>query len=414
MTFCTKCCILCKKICRLLFVRRRQGVVKLSAKKPILASKFLMNTARTFYGKSYFKRKVQLVDNGVLRQIKPPYIVVANHSGFADVGGLEMLAAPNYPNFVISVTQLVQWPSLIKRMGVLPKKQFTVDTSLVSDIKYVLSKGRSVAIYPEAKLSVVGTPNIIKPAVAKLVKLLKVPLVTVRFDGSYLHKPRWAKTKRFVPLQADVRVAVSAEEIGSLSVEEIHKRICENLAYDDYAYQLNNDIKIDVPDLVEGLEGILYKCPSCGEEFAMTAHGNTLRCAKCGAETVQDEYGRLVGGKFDKVVDWYRWQEECVRTELADGSYAFADYYIAEKLVGKKYVTLGEVKITHGYDGLFVQSEGLNLHYKRDEFYTLSFNNDYIFLPTAEAVYRFKRTHNTGENAKLNIAVEQQALADGK
>ena len=73
---------------------------------------------------------------------------------------------------------------------------------------------------------------------------------------------------------------------------------------------------------------------------------------------------------------------------------------------------MGEAKITHDYDGLSAEFGETKLFYKRDTFYTLSFNNDYVFLPTSEAVYRFRRTGNLGENAKLNIAVEQQSLAD--
>lgn len=381
-------------------------------KHPVPASRFLLNSAKFFYGNKYFSKRVKLVCDDTLKNIKPPYIVVANHASFADVGGLEMLSAPNYPNFVISVTQLVRWPGLIKRMGVLPKKQFTVDTSLIRDIKYILDKKRTVAIFPEAKLSVVGTPNIIKPSVAKLVKLLKVPLVTVCFHGSYLHHPRWAKTSRFVPMQAEVRLAVSPEEVGTLAVEQIHSRIVTNLFYDDYAYQLANNIEIDVPDLCEGLEGILYKCPDCGEEFAMSAHGNTLKCTKCGAEVTQNKYGQLVGGKFDKVVDWYSWQADCVREEITSGTYRFSDYYVCEKLVGKKYLTVGEALITHDETGLTAQFGETKLFFKRDEFYTLSFNNDYVFLPTKDAVYRFKRTGNLGANTKLNIAVETQSLLD--
>ena len=384
----------------------------MSKRKPIPASKFLLGMAKLFYGNSYFTKKVKLLSDGVLKHIKPPYIVVANHASFADVGGLEMLCAPEYPSFVISVTQLVSWPSLIKRMGVLPKKQFTVDTSLVRDIKYILGKKRNVAIYPEAKLSVVGTPNIIKPAVAKLVKLLKVPLVTVCFHGSYLHHPRWAKSRRYLPVQTDVRLAVDETEVGKLSVEEIQRRIVTNLAYDDYAYQLENKIEIDVPDLCEGLEGILYKCPECGEEFAMTAHGNTLQCTKCGATVTQNKYGQLVGGKFDKVTDWYAWETDCVKKELVDGNYRYEGYFVAEELVGKKYVTLGEAHITHDYEGLTAEIGEKKLFFKRDMFYTLSFNNDYIFLPTEQAVYRFKRTGNLGCNAKLNLAVEQQSVLD--
>ncbi len=140
-----------------------------------------------------------------------------------------------------------------QKNGNFAQKQFTVDTSLIRDIKYVLSKNRPVAIYPEAKLSVVGTLNIIKPNIAKLIKLLKAPLVTVRFDGTYLHKPRWSKSKRFVPVTANVRLAITQGEIASLTVDEIYSRIIENLTCDDYAYQLSNKIEIDVPGFMRGV-----------------------------------------------------------------------------------------------------------------------------------------------------------------
>ncbi len=377
-------------------------------KSPKLANKALIGLGITFYGRRYFKKKVTLKTLGSLKNIKPPYIVVANHSGFADVGGLIYDAYPNCINFVISVTQIVKWPKAIKYMGILPKKQFAVDTSLIRDIKYVLEHNRAVAIYPEAKLSVVGTPNIIKPSIAKLVKLLKAPLVTVRFDGSYLHKPRWAKNKRFVPMTAEVKLAVSQEEMASISVEEIHKRIVDNLTYDDYAYQLKNKIEIDVPNLVEGLEGILYKCPECGTEFAMTASGNTLTCGKCGQQVTQNKYGQLEGGKFDKVTDWYNWQTKCVRNEVSQSDYEFRAYFAAEKLVGKNYVSVGDGEIVHNAQGITATFKEEKIFYKAGAFYTLSFNNDYLYLPTAEAVYRFRRMEKLGCTTKFNIAVEEQ------
>ena len=377
-------------------------------KKPILASKFFVGAAVNFYGKPFCRKQIKLIHDGSLRKIKPPYVLVANHCNFVDVGAVMTMMYPNCASFVISVTQLVQWPSLIKRMGVLPKKQFTVDTSLIRDIKYVLSKNRPVVIYPEAKLSVVGTPNIIKPAIAKLIKMLKVPLVTVCFHGDYLHKPRWTKSKRFVPVTAEVKVAVSADEVGDITAQEIHRRIVENLTYDDYAYQLANGIEIDTPDLVEGLENILYKCPECGEEFAMTAHGNTLTCSKCGAAVTQNKLGQLEGGRFDKVVDWYEWQRACVTEEVQREDYSFDGFFRAEQLVGKKYVDMGDAHIVHDKGGITASFADNTVHYKAGQFYTLSFNNDFVYLPTEDAVLRFKRQDKVGCTTKLNLAVEAQ------
>ena len=389
-------------------------MAKKRVKKPILASKFLMNLLVTFWGKPYFKNRVKLVDNGLLRQIQPPYIVVANHASFADVGGLMMLSRPNYPNFIASVTQIAKWPKLIYNLGVLPKKQFSVDASLVRDIKYVLSQNRSVAIFPEAKLSVDGTPSPIKPAIAKLIKMLKVPVVTVCFSGNYIHHPRWAKTKRFCPLTAKVQVAATAEQLTTLSVEQIHTRILQNLTYDDYQYQLDNQIEIHDDHLVEGLHGILYKCPTCGEEFCMTAQGNTLTCSKCGAKVSQNQFGALLGGKFSKVTDWYKWQRECVAREIADANFVLQDQFVAEKLVGKKFVDCGMCSITCNNNCLAVVGANIQEVYPRGAFYTLSFDNEFLYLPTTNAVFRFRRLNNFGITTKFNLVIEEQSNADDK
>lgn len=380
----------------------------MAKKHPKLASKFLIGGAIAFYGKPKFAKKAKIYGGEALKHIKPPYIVVANHAGFADVGGLIMSMYPTCASFVISVTQMAQWPSAIKYMGVLPKKQFTVDTSLIRDIKYILSKGRPVVIYPEAKLSVVGTPNPIKPAIAKLVRLLKVPLVTVKFNGNYLYSPRWTKRTRKVPIRLDVKLAVKAEETETITAAEIYDRIVRDLDYDDYAYQLENNIEITDEHLAEGLENILYKCPECGEEFVMTAHGDKLTCGKCGMTVSQNSLGQIVGGKFDKVTDWYKWQTQCVREELLSENYRYEEWYRAEKLVGKKYADMGDAVIVHDKDGITATFAGQSIHYKAGTFYTLSFNNDYVYLPTADAVYRFKRQQSVGCTTKLNLAVEQQ------
>lgn len=381
-------------------------------KHPILANKTLMALARGLYGKRYFTKKVKLVSDGSLAKIRPPYVVVANHCGFVDVGGMVMMLKNNCGSFVISVTQMANWPSAIKHMGVLAKKQFTVDVNLIKDIKYVLSKGRPVIIYPEAKLSVVGTPNVIKPAVAKLIKLLKVPLITVRFDGSYLHQPRWSKIRRFCPVQTTVKVAVTEDEIGKISVDEIHRRIVQDLTFDDYQYQLDNKISIDVPDLVVGLENILYKCPQCGVEYKITSADRTLTCTNCGAQTSMNQYGQLEGGKFNKVTDWYAWQHRCVKQELLQG-YTYEHDFVAEELIGKKYVSQGDAKLTYKDGKIDITlSSGRVISYAKDAFYTLSFNNDYLFFPVEEGIMRLKRTSDPGCTTKLNIAVEEQAKID--
>lgn len=385
-------------------------------RKPRLCSKLAIKLGIDFYGRKYFKKKVHLQDNGELSKLKPPYIVLVNHCSFVDITALAKMMYPSCASFVASETQMVGKATWLRLLGTLTKKQFVNEPSLIRDIKYVLSKNRPVAIYPEAKFSVDGTQNIIVPSIAKLVKMMKVPLVTVCFHGNYLHHPRWAKTSRVVPLVPDVRLAISPEEVGNVELAEIERRIVSNLTYDDYAWQKQNGVEIDVPDLFEGAENILYKCPHCHKEFVMTTSGNRITCSDCGYTETQNTLGELEGGEFTCVHDWYEWQRSEVAKQVADGSYFYSAVFKGEVMNKKyKFVDIGEATLTHDETGItVVLASGEKLFYKRGLFYTLSFNNDYVFLPTPEKVYRFRITKDVGATAKLNLAVEEQYKFDNK
>ena len=144
----------------------------------------------------------------------------------------------------------------------------------------------------------------------------------------------------------------------------------------------------------------------------MTAKGNTLTCASCGAKVVQNKLGGLVGGKFDKVTQWYKWQRECVAQEIANASFVLQDQFVAEKLVGKKFVDCGLCSITCDNNSLRVAGTNIQEVYKRGTFYTLSFDNEFLYLPTQDAVFRFRRLKNFGITTKFNLAIEEQSHAD--
>ncbi|MCM1043407.1 MAG: 1-acyl-sn-glycerol-3-phosphate acyltransferase [Corallococcus sp.] len=380
-------------------------------KNPRLANKFAVRLGINFYGKGYFKKYAPFVDDGTLRNIKPPYIVAVNHASFADVGGIAMMMYPKYAaSYIASKTQFAEHGNILDYVGVIEKKQFSIDTGLIRDVKYILGKGRPVVLYPESKLSVDGTANQIKPSIAKLVKMFNVPLVTVCFNGSYLHKPRWAKDKRKVPLTVTAKLAVTREETQTLSVEEIYKRIVQNLTYDDYRYQRENCIEISSATLTEGLECILYKCPECGRDFSMSAHGNTLKCDCCGMTATMDKFG-VLSGKFSSVPQWYAWQRNAVAEEVSSGGAVLKLDCRCEKIVKNKFVDVGSAEFVFDNGAITVNIEGnRTLSFKRGMFYTLSFNNKYVFLP-AETVYRLSFGQR-GITTKLNLAVEEIAKLD--
>ena len=103
----------------------------------------------------------------------------------------------------------------------------------------------------------------------------------------------------------------------------------EAFSFDNFAWQRDNKISIDVPFRADGLHRILYKCPHCGSENQMEGKGIHLTCHGCKKQWEMDEYGRLhaLNGEteFSHIPDWSNWERECVRKEIEDGTYYFED-----------------------------------------------------------------------------------------
>ncbi|MEG2015256.1 MAG: 1-acyl-sn-glycerol-3-phosphate acyltransferase, partial [Clostridia bacterium] len=145
--------------------------------KQRLANRFLYKLALGVYGNGFAKRHLT-IDRSGLQDTKPPYIVLSTHASNADVFGTAVALTPQVLNFVASIDQLVGFHFIKERLGLIPKRQFTVDLSLVRLIKSVTDKGRGVAIFPEGKLSVDGRNSVLAVNLGKLAKVLRLPIVT--------------------------------------------------------------------------------------------------------------------------------------------------------------------------------------------------------------------------------------------
>lgn len=128
-------------------------------------------------------------------------------------------------------------------------------------------------MYPEAKYSLEGCTSYIPESVGKLAKFLDVPVVTMAMHGCYIGCPQWRKTfSPKSPLALEVRQIVTQEEVKTLPAEEIFSRVKEALTVDDFRWQQDNQIVIDMPDRARNLNALLYQCPHC--------LGRSLKCAE--------------------------------------------------------------------------------------------------------------------------------------
>ena len=186
------------------------------------------------------------IDKHNMDGIKPPFLVYGSHNSFMDFYVTPLALKPYRANYISELEGFEAFGEWIYRqVGCLGTRKFINDQYLIKNIIKVIKRGDVMVIYPEARYANVGTNSHLTPSIAKLAKLLKVPVVTINMQGNYLQQPIWnLKERKGARLHADLKCVVTQDEIGKLSVDEILSRISKELTYDEYKYQLENKMSI--------------------------------------------------------------------------------------------------------------------------------------------------------------------------
>ena len=293
-----------------------------------------------------------------MKGLKPPYIVFGSHHAWMDFYVTPLALFPHRANYVSEMEGFEffgEW--LYRQIGCIGTRKFISDIALVRSIKRCIARKGIVVIYPEARYANVGTSSELPQSVGKLAKNLGVPVVCINMRGNYLQSPIWnTRMRKQARLDTEIVQLLTPQELKTMSPEQITRAISEYLTYDDYKYQLESRMKIDVPWRAEGLHKVLYRCPECGSDFTMKSGGADLYCEKCGNRVTMNMYGRLVRGvdpyKFSHIPDWYEWQRRCVIDEIDRGEYRLAAEVHVEALPGAKcFLDCGTGHLTHTAEG---------------------------------------------------------------
>ena len=358
------------------------------------------------------KKKLEKIN---MEGLKPPYLMLSNHMSFID---FELTALATYPQ---RVNNVVNYDGYYKRawimewIGSICTRKFISDFRLVKNINACLKRGDVVCLYPEARYSPNGSISPLPDSLGKLVKMNKVPVVTIVHRGNHLLSPFWNfRKKRKVPLHTTFTQILTKEDVETKSVEEINQIIRDSLVYDEYKYQKENNILIKNKDRAENLHKILYKCPHCKDEHSMDSKGNTLFCTKCNHTWNLNENGTLTCLNdetiFESITDWFNWERQEVREEILKGEYSYSDEVEVHSLPKpSKFYHLGKAKIRHikeeGWvlEGNYrnkdykitrtpVQMEALHVEYdyfriKRDDCFVINTEDDSFFIyPTKKNI----------------------------
>ncbi|MBO4729363.1 MAG: 1-acyl-sn-glycerol-3-phosphate acyltransferase [Spirochaetaceae bacterium] len=360
---------------------------------------------------------------------KEPCLILMNHSCFTDLIIAETVFADRPMNIVCTSDGFVGKNWLMRRLGCIPTNKFVTDFVLVKNMKYALEKLRtSVLMYPEASYSFDGTATPLPNTLGKCIKLLNVPVIMVRTYGAFAHDPLYNNLqKRKVDISADVKYLLSPEEISGKSVDELNAVLKSEFTFDNWKWQRENKVRITEPFRADYLNRVLYKCPCCGTEGKMLGKGTTLSCGACGAVWSLTEYGTLEQVSpskasaanlpaFDNVPDWFSWQREQVRAEIAAGTYRLDVPVEIYMMVNTKAVYhVGQGTLKHDTNGFVLDGCGGKLHYRQKPRASYSLYSDYFWYEIGDMIcigdmktlyYCFPK-QNTDIAAKARIATEE-------
>lgn len=262
-----------------------------------------------------------------MKGVKPPYILLANHNCFFDFKLATKAIFPHRANYVVAVDGFINREKIMRLVGCFGKRKFVADIGLFKKIKHSLFVNNTILVmYPEARYSLTGINEAIPASLGKMLKMLKVPVVTLISHGHHLIQPNWNLTqKRKIKTTADMTQILTPEDLEKMSADEINEKVNSAFTYDDYKWQLENNVHIKEKNRAEGLEKILYKCAHCKEEAKMSTKLHTIFCEACGKTYEMDTLGRLKATEgeteFPHIPDWYRWEREEVRKEIEGGTY---------------------------------------------------------------------------------------------
>ena len=367
------------------------AINRVTHEKPKKANIFLRTLARVL--SSFELMKAKFSYTGALPdKAQGPCLVLMNHSSFIDLKMAFKILFPRPFGIVCAHDALIGKKWLMRSLGCIPTKKFLSDLALIHDMKHMLARGVNVLMYPEAGYSFDGKATVLPERFARLIKMLGVPVVYIESHGAFSRDPLYNCLRiRKVKVSAEVKTLVTKDEISELSVEELDARITKAFSFDNFAWQKENNVKIDENFRAEGLEKVLYKCPACGAEGKMLGHETNIRCTACAKEYTLTELGEIeaVDGntEFSHIPDWYAWQRAEVRRELEEEKYNLdTPVEIGIMKDYKAFYRVGSGRLIHGAEGFHLTGCGGDLDYKQKPLTTYSLNADFHWYEQGDVI----------------------------
>ncbi len=265
--------------------------------------------------------------------------------------------------FNLKVSPLIRW-----LVNPIPKSKSMADLGAVKTMLRVLKEGGAVSIAPEGNRTLSGRQWEMTDAIAKLVKVSKVPLVLYNLKGGYGVDPRWGgKARRGTYYHGSVKRIVQPEEYKGMTDEELFELIKRELDVDDTALGARYKSR----RRAEYIERALYLCPVCGSVGSIRSEGKYFSCTHCGTKAEYTEQLTIAPpfAGYDKIYGWYEWERaEIVKRVLAGERIEDKGILFRESVKMKKKIILAGNKVSIDSEELLISDEnGVQSRYPLEE-----------------------------------------------
>ncbi|MDR2821926.1 MAG: 1-acyl-sn-glycerol-3-phosphate acyltransferase [Acholeplasmatales bacterium] len=231
-----------------------------------------------------------------------PYVIISNHTIALDP--LYLALAFPFPIYFVASKEIFNLGLKSKIINYLvspiSKNKVDVDTKTIKNMLKVRDEKGSIGIYPEGNLTYNGQTSKM-PNLAKLIKLLKMPLIIYKTSGLYLQNPRWALTKTKGEAYGSIIKIYTADEVSSFDNETLNK-ILSFMLFNDANYEAIN-LELPIVPLTSGFERFMFICPACKKIGTIRSVRDRVFCLDCEYLVSYDKYGFLGNIPLKKVDD---------------------------------------------------------------------------------------------------------------
>lgn len=284
---------------------------------------------------------------------KQGYFILSNHQSLMDPFCLAL--SFNRPIYFVATDNLFTHKHLSKLIRFLvnpiPKRKAAIDATCLKTCLKVAKEGGTVGLFVEGNRCYNDFQFYIDPSISKLIKKMGLPVVFYNLKGGYGVDPRWGNKLRKGKFTGEVKRVLSVEEINDISNEELYDIVCSELKVidSDLGLQFKSNKK------AEYLERQLFVCPKCNNVQTIYSKGNKVYCSNCDleAEYLENLHIKVIDNniKFEKIVDWYKYQLEYIKNYNVSNNDIFIDeeveLYRSEYNKPRKLITKGTLVLNN-------------------------------------------------------------------